>query len=158
MKLTMRLFVEHYGSRAKTCIFIDALDEFAGDTLVAISMLKDLAACSAIKILVSSRPEPDLVMTFEESPHIRQEYPAKADIETYMKGTVGSHPYVRSLLRLKPGPTNKLLSGLMEKAMGVFFWVVLAYKSLLRGFASYDRVEEMETRIEELPPELTDLF
>jgi len=158
IRTALRLFAENHGNNARTCIFIDGLDEFSGDALAGISIIKDLAACSAIKILVSSRPEPEIVMAFESSPHIRLETLTKGDIDTYVKATVGCHPYIRSLVELEPAQTDALLSDLVDRAAGVFLWVVLACRSLLGGFAAYDRVDELRARVDELPPELTDLF
>jgi hypothetical protein len=158
IKTALRLFAEYHGNNARTCIFIDGLDEFSGDVLAGISIIKDLAACSAIKILVSSRPEPEHVMAFESSPHIRLEDLTKGDIDAYVKVTVGCHPYIRSLVDLEPSQTGALLSDLVDRAAGVFLWVVLACRSLPGGFAAYDRVDELRARVDELPPELTDLF
>lgn len=53
---------------------------------------------------------------------------------------------------------DKIESELTEKASGVFLWVVLACRSLIQGFAAFDSPEELQQRLNELPPELNDLF
>jgi hypothetical protein len=54
--------------------------------------------------------------------------------------------------------TVRILRDLVRKASGVFLWVVLACQSLLEGFASFDSIADLQQRIDELPPELEDVF
>jgi hypothetical protein len=51
-----------------------------------------------------------------------------------------------------------MIQDIIKKASGVFLWVVLACRSLLQGFAAYDYLEDLQLRVDELPPELADLF
>ncbi|KAI1804865.1 hypothetical protein F4811DRAFT_570657 [Daldinia bambusicola] len=50
------------------------------------------------------------------------------------------------------------LEDLVDKSSGVFLWVKLACRSLILGFADYDRIHELQRRVEELPPELEEMF
>jgi hypothetical protein len=47
---------------------------------------------------------------------------------------------------------------LVEKAQGVFLWVFLVIRSLLRGLSSADDQRELQQRIDELPPDLEAFF
>jgi len=65
---------------------------------------------------------------------------------------------MRELQGTDPDEANAIVSKLTTKAFGVFLWVVLACRSLLTGFASFDRPSELQQRIDELPPGPEDLF
>lgn len=45
-----------------------------------------------------------------------------------------------------------------ETSSGVFLWVRLAVKSLLKDLTNMDRVPDLRRALQELPPELDDLF
>jgi hypothetical protein len=47
---------------------------------------------------------------------------------------------------------------LIRKASGVLLWVALACQSMLEGFDAFDNVSDLQARMDELPPELEDLF
>ncbi|KAH7308593.1 prion-inhibition and propagation-domain-containing protein [Stachybotrys elegans] len=127
------------------CFFIDGLDEFSGNHLEGITVIKGLVQNSKIKVVLSSRPIPSCDL-------------ARKDIECYIKDSVTSHPYMLELFSSDRESAEKIVEELTEKAAGVFLWVVLACRSLLDGFAAYDSTAELLHRLNELPPELDDLF
>jgi hypothetical protein len=145
------------GSR-KICFFIDGLDEFEGDISSAIGLFERLGRNPDIKLLVSSRPIPACVSAFEAQPQMRLQDLTKGDISIYIRDTIARHGYVSRLDQIHPGSVEMLITDLQEKACGVFLWVILACRSLLQGFASYDRLGDLQRRIDELPRELEDLF
>lgn len=51
-----------------------------------------------------------------------------------------------------------LVNEIVVKAEGVFLWVKLAVHSLLEGLTNADTIQELRRRLEELPPELEELF
>jgi len=142
----------------KVCLFIDGLDEFAGNYSDGIAIIEDLVSGPNLKIVVSSRPEPALVDAFRRFPHLRLEELTRDDVKQYIRGNLCDHPYMRELQETDPEEADAIVSKLTSKAFGVFLWVVLACRSLLTGFASFDRPSELQQRIDELPPELEDLF
>ena len=150
--------IPHCEGLPKICLFIDGLDEFAGDYLDGISFIKSIASGPNLKVLVSSRPEPAFVDAFKHLPNLRLEHLTQDDIRKYIEGTLSTHPYMQSLTEREPETARGMVSGLISKASGVFLWVVLACRSLLSGFASFDRISELQQRIDELPPELEHLF
>lgn len=84
---------------------------------------------------------------------------AHAAAETHLREHIASqHPYMESILAMNPDDASKLLGDLISKASGVFLWVVPACRSLLGGFTAYDHISDLQTRVDELPPELEDLF
>ncbi|RYO80686.1 hypothetical protein DL766_000327 [Monosporascus sp. MC13-8B] len=85
--------------------------------------------------------------------------------KTYVESTIGSHPYMQQLALAESyadteesSPAAQIIDELVSKASGVFLWVILACRSLIEGFAAYDNIEELRKRVDELPPELEDLF
>jgi hypothetical protein len=142
----------------KFCFFIDGLDEYSGNYMDGISIIKSLAANPHIKVVVSSRPIPSCVQSFSEKPKLRLQDLTREDIAGYVSDTVGAHPYMTRLALLDPDGTSEICNALVDKASGVFLWVVLAARSLIEGFAAYDDAPELRRRVDELPPELEDLF
>lgn len=140
------------------CFFIDGLDECVGNYLDGIMFVKELCRNPQIKVLVSSRPIPLCVDSFSCMPKLQLEDLSRNDISNYVHDIVGSHPYMASLLASDPVNSNVILQELINKAAGVFLWVVLACRSVLAGFAAHDSIQELCHRVDDLPPELEELF
>lgn len=60
--------------------------------------------------------------------------------------------------RRQPEASHALIQELVHKSCGVFLWVILACRSILDGFNDYDKLSEVRRRVDELPPELEDMF
>ncbi|KAI1372007.1 hypothetical protein F4677DRAFT_277076 [Hypoxylon crocopeplum] len=142
----------------KFCFIIDGLDEYSGNYRVGIFFIKNLARSRNIKIIVSSRPIPACVDAFSRDPKLHLHDLTKDDIISYVDAEVGSHPYMEKLTCLGPVNAPKILQDLVDKASGVFLWIILACRSVLEGFAAGDYLSDLQRRIDELPPELEDLF
>jgi hypothetical protein len=138
--------------------FIDGLDEFTGNHRDGISFVKSLTTSANMKILVSSRPIDTCVAALSSAPRLRLQDLTKPDIEKYINDVVRSRPYAFEYNYLTDTAVEGLVNDIRRKADGVFLGVVLACRTLLEGFAACDSVEELQRRIEELPPELDDLF
>jgi len=78
-----------------TYIFIDALDECSRDSRqVLITSLQSIVAGSnsLIKVLISSREEPDILFCFEDFPHVRMSATRTFDdMDTFIEHTVDHH-------------------------------------------------------------------
>jgi hypothetical protein len=138
--------------------FIDGLDEYSGDLRHGISFVQQLAKSANVKLLLSSRHIDTCVAAFSAGPKLALQDLTKKDIELYVSDTILSHHYVAELKALDETVTDRLIEDVQKKATGVFLWVVLACRSLLAGFAAYDSPKELQSRVDELPPELEDLF
>lgn len=151
-------------TRHKFCFFIDGLDEYAGDLLSGTDIILSLASndnrgdSDKIKIIVSSRPIPACVQAFSGKKKLQLHDVTRGDIEAYVDDTIRSHGYIEKIIAIDEPCVSGILSDLVEKASGVFLWVVLACRSLLEGFAAYDYPQELRRRVDELPPELELLF
>ncbi|KAI1456385.1 prion-inhibition and propagation-domain-containing protein [Annulohypoxylon moriforme] len=142
----------------KFCFFIDGLDEFAGDYQQGITFIQELARNHHIKIIVSSRPIPECVASFESLPSLQLHHLTHDDIKAYVEDVVGRHKYMEGLFARQPNESAAIIEYLVTKSSGVFLWVILACRSLLSGFADYDRIDELQQRVDELPPELETMF
>ncbi|KAI8712794.1 hypothetical protein NCS52_01378600 [Fusarium sp. LHS14.1] len=145
-------------SMGKFFIFIDGLDEFEGNIRESISLIQELGRPSHIKVLVSSRPIPACVAAYEDPPKLHLQDLTRKDIRAYVEDMIGSHQYIKRLLKRSPEGVKGMMEDLVKKSSGVFLWVVLACRSLLSGFEDCDRLQELRRRVDELPPELEDLF
>ncbi|KAK5052771.1 hypothetical protein LTR84_002637 [Exophiala bonariae] len=143
---------------SKYCFFIDGLDEYSGHYQGAVQFIDKLSKLSNVKILVSSRPEPGFVDAFSSKPMLKLEDLTRTDIKNYVEHKIEDHPHMAHLLAQDPVEAREIITELVDKASGVFLWVVLACRSVLDGFIAFDRVSEIRTRVEELPPELAELF
>ena len=145
-------------SPRKFCFFIDGLDEYYGKCEYGISTIKLLAESPNIKVIVSSRPTSSCVSAFSRFPKLQLQYLTRQDIWNYIHDVIGSDPYLKDLFMLNPHSISGFCTEIASKASGVFLWVFLACNSVKSGFAANDNLEELQQRIEELPPELEDLF
>ncbi|KAI1480125.1 prion-inhibition and propagation-domain-containing protein [Daldinia eschscholtzii] len=157
-KYAFRVLATKASQIGKFCFFIDGLDEFVGNYLDGIDFLRDLAANPHIKIVVSSRPIPDCVASFGGLPSLDLHHLTRADIRAYVEEIIGGHKYMQGLLNRHPEEATAIMEDLVDKSSGVFLWVILACRSLILGFADYDRIHELRRRVDELPPELEEMF
>lgn len=155
MKLAFRRLKAH--CNAAFCFFIDGLDEYSGDPFRLITFLEELVS-SKIKVVVSSRPIPSCYQAFSRRPQLQLQDLTWNDIKTYVHDTIALHPHTETIIEMDSKIVGKIQEELTGKAQGVFLWVVLACRSLIQGFAAYDSPEELQQRLDELPPELNDLF
>lgn len=144
-------------SQTAFCFFIDGLDEYSGDPFRLIEFLEKLIS-SNIKVVVSSRPIPACFQAFSRGPKLGLQDLTRNDIKIYVHDTVVLHPHTEILIEMNRTIVDNVKRELVSKASGVFLWVVLACRSLIQGFAAYDGPEELQQRLNELPPELNDLF
>ena len=143
----------------KFCFFVDGLDEYDGEHTRLTEVLQSLIASSDIKICASSRPwyvfkdafgqEPDRTLVLEDL--------TANDIKLYVSTNFSENKRF-SNLRQKDDWYEELIYEIVEKAQGVFLWVVLIVRSLIRGFTYGDRIVDLQKRLRLLPATLEDYF
>ncbi|KAL6695658.1 hypothetical protein J3F84DRAFT_395107 [Trichoderma pleuroticola] len=146
------------GDLGRFCLFIDGLDEYVGNYCDGIAFINRLAQSPHIKIIVSSRPIPECVAAFKHLPQLHLHDLTKPDISAYINDKIGRHSYMEKLSESNPSGSYQIISDLVEMSSGVFLWVVLACRSLLSGFTHFDGITELQSRVNELPRGLEDLF
>ncbi|KAI1284086.1 prion-inhibition and propagation-domain-containing protein [Xylaria sp. FL0933] len=149
----------HYGLNRSFCFFIDGLDELDGDDHYGTSYIRKLVQNPRIKVVVSSRPISPCILAFSELPSLQLQDLTRCDIAHYIQSTLGSHPYMEKFaVSTSIGAVFLIMEESAAKASGVFLWVILACRSLVNGLAACDNIQELRKRVDELPPELEDLF
>ncbi|MCJ1439488.1 hypothetical protein MMC27_008882 [Xylographa pallens] len=144
---------------ARFCFFIDGLDEYDGEHSGLTEVLKRLIASSDIKISASSRPWYVFKDAFGQTPDrtlVLEDLTAN-DIKLYVNTSFSENKRF-SDLRQKDERYEELIYEIVEKAQGVFLWVVLIVRSLLRGFTYADRIVDLQKRLQLLPATLEDYF
>ncbi|KAF5643152.1 hypothetical protein F52700_2867 [Fusarium sp. NRRL 52700] len=138
------------------CIFLDGLDEARefedlpwGDNQNT-QVIYDLLKLEDIKLCVSSREENPFCRFFADQPCLRTHLLNESDIYHYAKNRL-------ELSGLCSDHRSQLLSTVVEKASGVFLWVVLVVKSLNQAIRS-GGVNEFGERLAQTPSDLHDLL
>ena len=158
--LLMKAFriIDMQNLHSKIFFFIDGLDEFDGDPSMISRFLKQLSVGPTFKIIVSSRPISACIEVFEDCPNLRLQDLTYNDIKTFVDDNIGQHERMAMLRNEHPDEAETLVQSILSKASGVFLWVTLVVKSLREGFQNYDRLVDLQDRVDELPQELQELY
>ncbi|KAF5633316.1 uncharacterized protein FTJAE_7213 [Fusarium tjaetaba] len=138
------------------CIFLDGLDEAKefedlpfGDNQNT-QVIYDLLKLDNIKLCASSREEDPFIRFFAGQPRLRTHRLNENDIRHYAKNRL-------ELSGLCSHHRFRLLLTVVQKANGVFLWVVLVVKSLNQAIRS-GGTNEFEERLAQTPSDLHDLL
>jgi len=153
-----RLKTESFDS-ARFCIFIDGMDEYEGEYLDILRLIKDLTTSGSIKVCVSSRPWNVFEHFYGDNggKRIILQDLNRTDIWLFTHETLTEAMQYRWSLATEAEYLT-LVEEIVERSSGVFLWVFLVVRSLLRGMTNLDTVEELRTRLRELPTELEEFF
>ncbi|KXH39491.1 pfs domain-containing protein [Colletotrichum salicis] len=155
-----RVTYDHEGSNdCKNCqhpliCFIDALDECdeeqVREMMTYFEGLVEGAAENNIllKICFSSRPYPNVNVIYGLKLVIEDQPGHGQDLERYVE---------RNLRMSSSQLADNVRSRILEKAAGIFIWVVLVVQVLNREIAR-GRMSAVESRLDELPAQLSELF
>ncbi|KAK4449831.1 hypothetical protein QBC34DRAFT_350397 [Podospora aff. communis PSN243] len=154
--------ITHFMSRAgidsRLAMFIDGLDEYDGDHNGLISFVKSLHDSHKVKLCVSSRPWVEFRDAFAAYPSLRMEQFTKPDIEKYVRRRIGESPAFRELRALHSGDVDNLESQIIERAEGVFLWVVLVTEQIISTACQNNDLYEIWNIFNSLPPGLEELY
>lgn len=144
---------------SKVCFFIDGLDEFEGKSTDLVKLVQSLAQQAPnTKFCVASRPWVDFQDAFDTNPHLRLEDLNYGDIKFFVTTKLGENPEFAKLCGRQPQFADDLVENIVSKASGVFLWVHLVVTSLLSGMSFGDRIEDLQRRLDLLPPDLENLY
>ena len=146
----------------KLCFLIDGLDEFDGNHEVLAELFHDVVgSCSSasnVKVCVSSRPWVVFQDSFGMCPTLKLQNLTFDDIKRYVDQEFRKNSAFRNLLRQDPGATDALVEEVVTKAEGVFLWVHIVVKGLLKGIRNRDSISDLWNRVEAMPRELEPLY
>lgn len=150
-------------SSSRFCFFIDGLDEYvvegARDHRDLVATLQLLGTSPYIKFCVSSRPWTVFSDAFgiDKERVLQLELLTKGDIQQYVNDKFIQHSQFEKLAKTDPG-YFELIEDIVSKAQGVFLWVYLIVRDLLKGLTYHDSVQTMRLRIRYFPPDLESYF
>ena len=144
--------------RSKLCLFIDGLDEFAGDQSSLIDLIRSITDGHDVKICVSSRPYIISEEAFSSSCMLKLQDLTRSDIERYVLDNIPSLPKSHSSSLRDGQITSKIAREIVERANGVFLWVSLAVKDQMEGIRNDDDPGTLWERLRTMPPEIEDVY
>jgi ABC-type iron transport system FetAB ATPase subunit len=143
----------------RICLFIDGLDEYDGDHAQLVSVIRRMGASDSIKICVSSRPWLEFLDAFEQSEwSLFLHNLTHDDIRRYVHDELENDSRFHKLQQRNRAAADELGLEITERAHGVFLWVFLAVRSLLRGLRNEDEISDLQRRLRELPSDLRHYF
>lgn len=142
----------------KLFLLIDGLDEYQGEDKDIVKLIRKLASNTRTKVCVSSRPWPVFETEFGSSRNkLLLEELTCDDIKRYVHDEL-SQDKDFALLRHSAPEYNELTDQITAKAQGVFLWVFLVVRSLLRGLGKRDGIAVLKKRVDLLPKDLDQYF
>lgn len=145
-------------SQRPICIFLDGLDE-AEDYLILLdqagsgsSLLDDMQSVKGVKVCISSRNEPELQHYLGHCPRILLQDLTENDMRKLAKARLSK------VSTWPAGYRKELISTLLDKAAGVFLWLVLAIESLNRGIRLREPHDTLRNRLDQMPEQLESLI
>ncbi|TKA83205.1 hypothetical protein B0A55_00651 [Friedmanniomyces simplex] len=151
--------LRHHNLNNRFCFFIDGLDEYEGDHYTLIQELQQLVDTGAVKLCVSSRPWNAFNSAYgklKERQLVLQNH-SQTDMRKYVQGMLEQDPRFARLSGLDAGAQD-LINDIQERAQGVFLWVFLVVRSLLRGLTEEDDIAMLQKRLRQLPTDLERFF
>lgn len=136
------------------CIFLDGLDEVdpRDGVIPLLDLIDKISQGKNIKMCLSSRPEPLLQNRLSINPRLRLQDLNRGDMELYARYNV----------KIPGGYSVKLpkdtITLLVDRAEGVFLWLILAIKSVNEGMEYGDSAATYQERINQLPGDLVNLY
>ncbi|CZR58688.1 uncharacterized protein PAC_08580 [Phialocephala subalpina] len=139
--------------------YIDGLDEFSGDAEKLCTFFKHLSTKSvSAKFCLSSRPWVMFKQTFQGCASLRLQDLTAKDIKTYVNDKLSESSAFEQLAARENELASKLAQAILDRADGVFLWVEIVVRLLVRGASNRDTVPQLWTRSKSFPTELYDLF
>ncbi|KAH8803519.1 hypothetical protein F5884DRAFT_739958 [Xylogone sp. PMI_703] len=161
-KLTDNLFITEPDTNHSFCIFLDGLDEIDRDEgcFSMVQLVEILRTKTNTKLCISSRPELAFQDAFRGYPMLKLQDLTKKDIILYVQGFLMINFKDLGIDQDDDGidPRQKVIDAVVERADGVFLWVHLVLKSLVRGASNRDTYATLAKRISQRPKRLEGLY
>jgi hypothetical protein len=140
----------------KLCFLIDEFDEFDGEADELCGLFKELGCSDNSKFCVSSRPWMEFQDSFRKCASLRLQDLTFKDIETYVNDKFRRH--FERLEAQSADVDSSLVAEIVKRANGVFLWVQIVVKLLLKGLSNRDSIPQLWKRLDSLPRELELLY
>lgn len=145
-------------SSARFCFFIDGLDEYGGNDFEIVCVLKELARSASVKICASSRPWVAFEKELSSSGpmFVLQDFTGQ-DMENYVEAMLVENDIFKALAA-NDRRCHNLVSEISQRANGVWLWVFLVVRDLMRDITARETYSTLEARLNSLPQELNEYF
>lgn len=159
LEAAFRRLVNLANSNMRLCFFIDGLDEYDGEPGDIADLFEDISKSSLnAKFCVSSRPLPAFQAFFWNSCCLKLQDLTEDDIMCYVHDKFGCNRQMQQLLDRDRGNAAWLKNEIVNRAAGVFLWVVLVVKMLIKGLQNGDSISHLKKQLCSLPVDLERLF
>lgn len=138
-------------------VLLDGLDE-CRETDDILDLVEALSALSNVKLCVSSRRDEIYVLQFSDFAKLRLQDLNHRDIVRYVRKELLENSRVRRSPSWNISDAENLANTIITSAEGVFLWVRLVIKDLLRGWTNRDDLNRMQKRLEKLPHDIYNLY
>lgn len=126
------------------CMFIDGLDEVYPDEPTSLlDMIRELSIAGKTKMCLASRPEPPLQRRLYDMPQLRLQDLTASDLTQYVHDNIQESNFDNSNY-------DDFVRLLVDRAQGVFLWLVLVTKSVRNGFDNGDDIDIIKERVDSL--------
>ncbi|KAF9873502.1 hypothetical protein CkaCkLH20_08961 [Colletotrichum karsti] len=143
----------------KICLFIDGLDEYHGDPAEMVDIVQRLEKLPRVKVCASSRPWIEFSDAFEKQRwKLYLHDLTTADIHRFVRDNLAGNERFDELQRRRGEDAEALSLEITRRAQGVFLWVFLVVRSLVRGLKYEDNIRDLQTRLRGLPTDLKETF
>lgn len=155
LRRAFSMLIHELTKKKMVCLFIDGVDEFAGNHKDLASFLLSLAS-PQLKLVISGRPIPACINAFKDCLSLRLQDLTKSDIITYVEQNFSKR--VAFLSQGKPNDIVKLAESIEKHACGVFLWVRLVVDILVAGADNGDDIYDLRQKLNVLPKNLERLY
>ncbi|KAH7325652.1 hypothetical protein B0I35DRAFT_405016 [Stachybotrys elegans] len=147
--------LKHYPQ--PVCIFIDGLDELHkyDDSWKLARLIKDVSEIEHVKLCVSSRAETAFESTFRGFPTLRVQDVTVPEMIAFMKKQLEELP---GNMVLSSDDAQKLIDAVLEKAEGIFQWVVVVMKDINAGIRNGIGLNGLLSLLEKYPRDFDDYY
>lgn len=147
-------------SSIRICLFVDGLDEHAGQEAELIELFQSSRGSNYIKLCLASKPWPNFIDAYaaDGKRMLQLHELTKHDIRRYVREQLSNHPQVSDFKDRDYTMFSSLIDEIVSKAEGVFLWVYLVVRSLLEGFRNEDDISDLKRRLKDLPPDLNKYY
>jgi hypothetical protein len=146
---------------ANFAIFIDGLDEFGDhrderDDMV--DFLLEFTSHDSVKLCLSSRPWNEFKDKLETFPNIKLEDFNRRDMEAFVEAEFRSSRALNEQAKVAKQEIADLQKELVDKSDGVFLWLRLVTRRLLRAAQDGTPSRKLREILNEMPPGLDEFF
>lgn len=159
----MRQIVGQRETRIRLLIFLDALDEHAGDNELLVQMLQEWRTSADgyyvnLKVCLASRPWNIFVEYLSDGPNLAIHHHTENDINVYTNARLRASIRGGLSKLLDPDSCASLTDQITAKAQGVFIWVSLVTDHLAKNIRDGTPYQTLKSMVAAMPEELEDLY